>query len=46
MAKEALCLSLDPEIKKDLKALADERHMTQAALVTFWVMEEKKKKQK
>ncbi len=44
MVKQALCVSLDPEVKKDLKELADERHMTQAALITFWIMEEKKKK--
>lgn len=43
--KDKLCLSLDPEVKKDLKELADERHMTQAALITFWILEEKKKKQ-
>lgn len=44
--KEKLCLSLDPEVRKALKELADERHMTQAALITFWILEEKKKKQK
>jgi len=44
MAKQQLCVSLDPEVKKELKRLADERHMTQAALITFWIMEEKKKK--
>lgn len=38
MAKEKLNITLDPAIKAQLQALAEERHMTVSALITDWVL--------
>lgn len=38
MSKEKLNLSLDVSIKDDLMIMAEERHMSVSALITYWVM--------
>lgn len=44
MAKEKLNITLDPIIKAELQALAQERHMTVSALITDWVLNQPKAK--